>query len=84
MSAGVEDATREQLEEGGRADTPLGRAALLLARQMDAGGDTASGLASLTGRWVDVLARALDGARAAADPLDEVQQRRQRRLGTSA
>lgn len=79
----VREATVAELERVGRLDTPHGAAALLLAEQIDAGGGTAAGMAALVGRWVEVLDRAVQGAAAVVNPLDELRRRRQHRLGAS-
>ena len=54
------------------------------AGRIDVGGDTAAGLASLAGRWMETLGRATDGAPQVADPLDELRRLRQRRIGAGA
>jgi hypothetical protein len=62
-------ATLRSLTEASRHDTPLGAAALALARRIDSPGlDTGSALASLVGRLETTLATAMKGAGAATAP----------------
>lgn len=76
----AEQFTRKQLDEAGRLDTALGRVALILARRLDAGGDTGAGLASLAKRHAEQLELATAGANQVADPLDELKAARDRKL----
>jgi hypothetical protein len=80
-STEVYDATLAELQRFGRVASPMGVAALTAARRIDEGGGTASGLASLMGRWMDALSKATEGAKDEADPLDDLQRVRLRRLG---
>lgn len=80
----VHRATLAQLQAVGRVDTPLAQAALALATRIDhSGGETGSGLASLTREWRAVLAMATSGAERETTPVerarDELAQRRARR-----
>jgi hypothetical protein len=70
-----------KLEEAGRADTPAGVSALLLAAKLDLGGDTGSAMAALAKQHLAALDEALRGALVAADKVDELRRRRERRLG---
>lgn len=62
-------ATLRALHEAGRADHPMGAAALALARRVDSpGADTGSALASVVGRLDLALTAATRGAGAASAP----------------
>ena len=78
VSAGTADAVRAELEAAGRSDTSLGRAAVVLAERVDSGQDAGSGLAALVKQLSVTLGEALEGS-AAASPLDELRERRERR-----
>lgn len=65
----VESATLAALTEAGRADHPLGAAALALARRVDSPGlDTGSALAAVVRQLEATLAAATKGAAAATAP----------------
>lgn len=77
----VEQATITQLEEAGRLDSPRGKAALVLARRLDAVTfDTGSAVAAVVRQWDATLEAAVAGAHMAADPVDEVRRRRDEKL----
>lgn len=82
ISAGsVTAATAAELEAAGRLDTALGQLALTLARRIDHGAsETGSGVASLARQHRETLADAVKDAQQAADPLDELRKRRERKL----
>jgi hypothetical protein len=70
-------ATTAELQAAGREFTSLGQAALLLARRLESGEvETGSSVAALVREHRAVLAQAVDGAEVAADPLDELADRR--------
>jgi hypothetical protein len=71
----VHAATLAELEAVGRADTPLGTAALALAEALDrpVGG---MGMAALAREFRTTLAEATDGAARVPDALDELINRR--------
>ena len=73
-------ATLKALSDAGRADHPMGAAALALARRIDSPGlDTGSALAALVGRLDVTLTAATRGAGAATAPAklaDELAARR--------
>jgi hypothetical protein len=71
--------TRNELEQAGRLGTALGEAALVLARRIDAGHDPGSAVAALAREHRAALAEAVRGARRAADPMDELKARRERK-----
>jgi hypothetical protein len=64
-------ATRAELEAAGRLNSMLGQVALLLAERM-CEFDTGSGTAALSKELRAVMAAAVQGAPAAADPVDEL------------
>jgi hypothetical protein len=74
-------ATEAELDQAGRIDTAVGQAALVLARRIDhAASETGSALASLVREHRATLAEALADVQSAADPLDELRTRRERKL----
>ena len=74
-------ATLAELEQAGRADTAAGNAALALARRIDSGiTETGSSLAAMVREHRATLAEAVRNAAVAADPLDELRSRRERKL----
>lgn len=76
----VEAAARAELEGAGRLNTTIGRAVLVLARQLDQGdGDTGSSKASVAGKLRELMAEALKDVKRAADPIDEIAERRRKR-----
>lgn len=82
--AGVEGpvtaATLSELNAAKRAGTALGESALALARRIDgAARDSGASLASLAREHRATLAAALADAESAADPLDELRARRDRK-----
>jgi hypothetical protein len=74
----VEEATRRELEAAGRAETALGEAALLLARDLDV---SRPGATAAKASCVKQLAATLEGALAGAvktvDPLEELKAARE-------
>lgn len=78
----VELAAARELEEASRLHTPHGQAALVLARRLDcATADTGSSVAAVVRQLRDTMTSALAGAHPAADPVDELRRRRDRKLG---
>jgi glycerate-2-kinase len=76
----VTAATLKELNAAERAGTALGESALALARRVDgAARDSGASLASLARELRATLAEALRDAAAAADPLDELRARRDRK-----
>lgn len=74
-------ATLAELEQAGRAETAAGQAALALARRIDAAGsETGTALAAMVREHRATLADAVRDAKKAADPLDELRARRERKL----
>ena len=71
-------ATRAELEAASRLDSMLGQVALLLAERM-CEFDTGSGTAALSKELRAVMVAAVQGAPAAADPVDELRARRDRK-----
>lgn len=79
----LEAATCQALEDAGREDTPAGVSAVLLARKLDMGGDTGSSMAALAREHRAALEDALRGAEVVDDPVDELRDRRRKRLRSS-
>lgn len=78
----VELAATRDLEEAGRLSTPLGQAALVLARRLDGFSvDTGSSVAAVVRQLHATMSSALAGAHVADDPVDELRRRRDRKLG---
>lgn len=77
---GVLAATRAQLDAIGRAQSPLGATALVLAARLDAGADPGSAMAAMAKELRQVMADLLAGASVVADPVDELRERRRARL----
>lgn len=76
----VADATRSELEAVGRAESPLGLAALALAARIDSQQDTGSGLAAAVRALGETLSAALKGSESAST-LDELKARRRAKRG---
>lgn len=78
----VSAAARAELEAAGRLDSAVGVAVLALARRIDgaATSETGAGLAALVKEFRATFDAALADAESAADPLDELRARRERRL----
>ena len=74
-------AVRGVLAAAGREHAPAGVLALRLAAMVDEGGHTASGAAALARQLLATMDAALAGAPKAADRLDEIAQRRARKVG---
>ncbi|MFD1656985.1 hypothetical protein ACFSL4_01725 [Streptomyces caeni] len=73
-------AARTELEGAGRLQTAAGMAVLALARRIDANtAETGSSLAAMVREFRAALADALKGAGEAADPVDELKARRDRK-----
>lgn len=79
----VEIATRAALEQVGRAESPLGATALTLARRLDDGHETGSGMAALAKQLQHTLDAATENTDTEKSPLDkardELADRRKRR-----
>lgn len=72
--------TRAELEAAGRLGTPLGQVAVRLAARLDADlRESGMGVAAIVREHRATLAEAVKGAQAAADPVDELRERRDRR-----
>lgn len=75
----VEGATLVALEAAGRLETPLGQAAVTLARRLDRSQrEPAAGVATVAKQLGATLEAATAGVRRSADPLDELKLRRDR------
>jgi hypothetical protein len=81
-SGGLVGTTERALRDAKRFDTVLGQQALVIAGQIAAGGQTGPAIAALSKELRAVMAEALEGAAAAADPLDEIRARRERKRVT--
>lgn len=73
-------AVREELEAIGKATSPMGTLALTLAARLDAGVDPGSAMAAMAKELRATMTELARSAPAAADPVDELKHRRQRRL----
>lgn len=74
-------ATLTKLRGCNRHESPEGILALQLAHDIGSGGHSAAGLASLSKAYRDALDAAVKGAPRAADAVDELMERRRRRVG---
>lgn len=83
-SGGLSAATERELRDAGRFDTILGQQALALARRIESPAETGASVASMSKEFRAVMAEALDGVNAAADPLDELRLRRDRRRSSAS
>lgn len=73
-------AARSELEAAGRLQTAAARAVLALARRIDVNStETGSSLAAMIREFRAAMADALKGAGEAADPVDELRARRDRK-----
>ena len=79
QSSGVVAAVSARLESAGVLDTMEAQAALLLAERMQAGTDAGSSVAALNRELMATVDRALALRSVAADPMDELRARRERR-----
>lgn len=79
-AAGIAPAVARQLEEAKRLDTPLGQAALTLARRIDSSRDTGAAMASMTRELRATLADALQGVAQEGNRVDDLRARRLKRL----
>lgn len=78
-SSGLVDAVRAELEATGRLGTIAGQHAMELATRIVSAPGMNTGVAALSKQLQAVLADALRGANVAADPLDELRKRRDRK-----
>lgn len=77
----TEAATAIELERAGRLDTAIGQAVIVLARRIDVSSfETGAGLAALAREHRTALAEALRDSEGAADPVDELRMKRERKL----
>ena len=72
----IAGAVKAELVAAGRDGSSLGLTALALAEQLDAGGETGSGMATLAKQLGVTLAQATKDAAVVASPLDELRERR--------
>lgn len=77
----IRTAVRDELETIGKTDSALGGVALKLAARLDAGEDPGSAMAAMAKELRTVMGELGRGAPAAADPVDELKRRRERRIG---
>lgn len=75
----VEAETRRHLAGVDRETSVLGQTALVLARRLDHGRDTGAAMASVAKQLEATLSSATKGVAFAADPLDELRARRDRK-----
>ena len=72
---------RAELDGVGKLDSMLGQQALMLAQALGDPDESASGAAALSRELRAVMALALRGVRGAADQVDELRRRRDRKRG---
>lgn len=77
----VHVSVREELERIGKTNTPLGAVATRLALRLDRGDDPGSAMAAMAKELRTTMAELTRTAGVAADPIDELRKRRERRLG---
>lgn len=77
--SGIVEAAREELEQAGVLNTPLGQAAMLLAQRLTNPFETGSAIASLAKQWQAQHEAALNSVKR-ADQMDEVTRRRDEKL----
>lgn len=77
--AGIVDAVERELLAAGRRQTPIGMLCMVLARQIEGGVDSASGLAQLSKELSARLGEALANVEVALNPVDELRVRREAR-----
>ncbi len=75
----LERATAHELEAVGRLESVAGQLALELARRVASGYESGAAVASLVKELRATMAAALAGVDRAADPLDEIRARRDRK-----
>lgn len=78
----VEAATLRQLEAAGVVESALGQAALVLAARLDVAGESGATLAQLADKLRVTLDAATRQQGKVADPVDELAERRRRRLAS--
>ena len=76
---GALGAVLAELRAAGRLDSSAGQAAVALARRIDDGAESSSGLAALTREMRAAMAEALSRVEASGDALDELRARREAR-----
>jgi hypothetical protein len=76
----VTSTTLAALTVGGVVETPAGQAALVLARKLDHGGDTGSGIAALVRELRVTVEAAMAEAEVESDPVVDLAERRRMRL----
>jgi len=75
----LERVVTRELEAAGRLDTWAGQVALELAYRVASPHETGAAVASLYKQFREAMAEALAGVAVAADPLDEIRARRDRK-----
>jgi hypothetical protein len=76
------EATQRELSDASRLETVLGRQAVELARRIASPSETGASVASLSKEFRAVMEAAMEGVGVAADPLDELRARRERKRAT--
>lgn len=79
VPTGALGAVIAELTAAGRLDSSAGQAAVALARRIDDGAESSSGLAALTREMRAAMAEALSRVESAGDALDELLARREAR-----
>jgi hypothetical protein len=81
LPSSVTAATVAELDAAGRVGSALGQAALALARRLDeSSADTGSSVASMVKELRATITEAVRSGQGAADPVDELRERRSKRL----
>ena len=79
-SCSVEKATRKALTDAGVVDSPLGQSALALAEMLDDSDTASTARVAAAKELRATLGEATAGRSAVKDPVDELRERRERRL----
>lgn len=83
QSSGLVGAIERELEAADRLDTVLGQQAVELAGRIVSPASSGASVATLSKELRAVMAAAMEGVEVAADPLDELQRRRDAKYSAS-
>ncbi len=81
VSRKITTAARRELEQAGKLGSALGNTVLALASRLDAGADSASGMAAMAKELRTLMAALGAGQVMALDPVDDLKKRREQRRG---
>lgn len=79
----LQSVTERELAAVGRLETVLGQQAIELAGRISSSHETGAAIASLSKEFRAVMEAAMEGVGVAADPLDELRARRERKRSTA-